>query len=147
MPLETAQVGFNGLLQWSATVDADPSAVAGLAAIDTARDVNVTISVDKTEVTDRRSQFKRYCPSMIEVEVTATLTYNSASKDFIQKCLDRDVMTIAVLHSTGSEGIYFTGQCFSSDLAQPLTDGMTISVSFCPVKQTGVGAGGPPEFA
>jgi hypothetical protein len=147
MPLETAQVGFNGLLQWSATVDADPSAVAGLAAIDTARDVNVTISVDKTEVTDRRSQFKRYCPSMIEVEVTATLTYNSASKDFIQKCLDRDVMTIAVLHSTGSEGIYFTGQCFSSDLAQPLTDGMTISVSFCPVRQTGTGAGGAPIWA
>jgi len=147
MPLETAQVGFNGLLQWSATVDADPSAVAGLAAIDTARDVNVTISVDKTEVTDRRSQFKRYCPSMIEVEVTATLTYNSASKDFIQKCLDRDVMTIAVLHSTGSEGIYFTGQCFSSDLAQPLTDGMTISVSFCPVRQTGAGAGGAPIWA
>ena len=57
MPLETSQVGFNGLLSWSATVDADPSGVT-LAAIDTARDVNVTIAVDKTEVTDRRSQFK-----------------------------------------------------------------------------------------
>lgn len=147
MPLETAQVGFNGLLQWSATLAADPSTAAGLAAIDTARDVNVTISVDKTEVTDRRSQFKRYCPSMIEVEVTATLTYNADSNDFIQKCLNRDVMTIAVLHSTGSEGIYFTGQCFTSDLAQPLTDGMTISVSFCPVRQTGTGAGGAPIWA
>lgn len=146
MPLETAQVGFNGLLQWSATVGTDPSAVAGLAAIDTARDVNVTISVDKTEVTDRRSQFKRYCPSMIEVEVSATLTYNADSKAFIQKCIDRDVMTIAVLHSTGSEGIYFTGQCFSSDLAQPLTDGMTISLTFCPVRQTGTGAGGEPVW-
>ena len=143
MPLETSQVGFNGLLSWSATVDADPSGVT-LAAIDTARDVNVTISVDKTEVTDRRSQFKRYCPSMIDVEVTSTLTYNATSKDFIQKCLDRDVMTIGVQHSAGSEGIYFTGQCFSSDLAQPLTDGMTISVSFAPVRQTGTGAGGEP---
>jgi hypothetical protein len=146
MPLETAQVGFNGLLQWSATVGSDPSAVAGLAAIDTARDVNVTISVDKTEVTDRRSQFKRYCPSMIEVEVTATLTYTADSNDFIQKCIDRDVMTIAVLHNSASEGIYFTGQCFTSDLAQPLTDGMTISVSFCPVRQTGTGAGGAPVW-
>lgn len=145
MPLETSQVGFNGLLSWSATVDADPSGVT-LAAIDTARDVNVTISVDKTEVTDRRSQFKRYCPSMIDVEVTSTLTYNATSKDFIQKCLDRDVMTIGVQHSSGSEGIYFTGQCFSSDLAQPLTDGMTISVSFAPVRQTGTGAGGEPVW-
>ena len=145
MPLETSQVGFNGLLSWSATVDADPSGFT-LAAIDTARDVNVTISVDKTEVTDRRSQFKRYCPSMIDVEVTSTLTYNATSKDFIQKCLDRDVMTIGVQHSTGSEGIYFTGQCFSSDLAQPLTDGMTISVSFAPVRQTGTGAGGEPVW-
>lgn len=145
MPLETSQVGFNGLLSWSATVDADPSGVT-LAAIDTARDVNVTISVDKTEVTDRRSQFKRYCPSMIDVEVTSTLTYNATSKDFIQKCLDRDVMTIGVQHSAGSEGIYFTGQCFSSDLAQPLTDGMTISVSFAPVRQTGTGAGGEPVW-
>ena len=147
MPLETAQVGFNGLLQWSATVAADPSTAGGLADIDTARDVNVTISVDKTEVTDRRSQFKRYCPSMIEVEVTATVTYNAASSAFIQKCLDRDVMTIAVLHSTGGEGIYFTGQCFTADLAQPLTDGMTISLSLCPVRQTGTGEGGPPIWA
>ncbi len=145
MPLETSQVGFNGLLQWSATVGADPSGVS-LADIDTARDVNVSIQVDKTEVTDRRSQFKRYCPSMIDVEVTATLTYNAASKEFIQKCLDRDVMTIGVKHSAASEGIFFTGQCFQSDLAQPLTDGMTISVSFAPVRQSGTGAGGEPVW-
>ena len=145
MPLETSQVGFNGLLQWSATVDADPSGVT-LADIDTARDVNVSIQVDKTEVTDRRSQFKRYCPSMIDVEVTATLTYNATSKEFVQKCLDRDVMTIGVKHSATSEGIYFTGQCFQSDLAQPLTDGMTISVSFAPVRQSGTGAGGEPVW-
>ena len=145
MPLETAQVGFNGVLSWSATVADLPSGVT-LAAIDTARDVNVTISVDKTEVTDRRSQFKRYCPSMIDVEVTSTLTYTATSAAFIQKCLDRDVMTIGVQHNAGSEGIYFTGQCFSSDLAQPLTDGMTISVSFAPIRQSGVGAGGAPEW-
>ncbi len=81
---------------------------------------------------------------MIDVEVTATLTYTATSKDFIQKCLDRDVMTIGVQHSAASEGIYFTGSCFQSDLAQPLTDGMTISVSFAPVRQTGTGAGGEP---
>ncbi len=57
MRLEASQVGFDGVLSWSATVDADPAGVT-LAAIDTARDVNVTIAVDKTEVTDRRSQFK-----------------------------------------------------------------------------------------
>lgn len=147
MALENAQVGFNGLLQWSATLADPASGAAGLAAIDTARDVNVTIAVDKTEVTDRRSQFKRYCPSMIDVEVTVTVTYNAASQVFIDKCLDRDVMTIAVLHNTGSEGIYFTGQCFQSDLSQPLTDGMTISLSFAPVRNSGTGLGGQPVWA
>jgi len=137
-------VGFEGILQWSATLADPASGAAGLAAIDTARDVNVTISVDKTEVTDRRSRFKRYCPSMIDVEVSATLTYNAASAAFIQKCIDRDVMTIAVLHSSGGEGIYFTGQCFTSDLATPLADGMTISVSFAPCKDS---AGGSPVWA
>ena len=81
---------------------------------------------------------------MIDVEVTATLTYTAASAAFIQKCIDRDVMTISVLHSSGGEGIYFTGQCFTADLATPLADGMTISVSFAPVKES---TGGEPVWA
>jgi hypothetical protein len=139
-----SNVGFEGVLQWSATLADPASGAAGLAAIDTAREVNVSVQVDKTEVTDRRSRFKRYCPSMIDVEVTATLTYNAASAAFIQKCIDRDVMTISVLHSSGGAGIYFTGQCFQSDLSAPLTDGMTISVSFAPVNDT---SGGDPVWA
>ena len=146
MALENAQVGFDGVLQWSATLADPATGAAGLATIPAVRDVNVTISVDKAEVTDRTSRFKRYCPSMIDVEVTATLTYTAATQEFIAKCIARDVMTIAVLHSTGSEGIYFTGQCFQSDLSQPLSDGMTISLTFAPVRNSGSGLGGQPKW-
>ena len=147
MALENAQVGFDGVLQWSATLADPATGAAGLATIPGVRDVNVTISVDKTEVTDRTSRFKRYCPSMIDVEVTAELTYTAASQEFIDKCIARDTMTIAVLHESGGEGIYFTGQCYTADLSQPLTDGMAISVTFAPVRTSGSGEGGQPVWA
>lgn len=140
-------VGFDAVLSWSATVADPASSAAGLAAIDNARDVNVTIAVDKVEMTDRSSRFKRYCPAMLEVEVTAEVTYNATTKEFINKCLDRDVMTIAALDSVSGSGLYFTGQCFTADLNAPLADGMTINLSFAPTKQSGSGAGGAPEWA
>ena len=140
-------VGYDAVLSWSAGVADPASSAAGLAALDNARDVNVTISVDKVDMSDRSSRFKRYCPAMLEVEVTAEVTYNSTTKDFIQKCIDRDVMTIAVLDSASGSGLYFTGQCFTSDLNTPLTDGMTINLAFAPTKQSGSGAGGAPVWA
>jgi hypothetical protein len=140
-------VGYDAVLSWSATVADPASSAAGLAAIDNARDVNVTISVDKVDMSDRASRFKTYCPAMLEVEVTAEVTYNATTKAFINKCLDRDVMTIAVLDSVSGSGLYFTGQCFTSDLNVPLTDGLTINLSFAPTKQSGSGAGGAPVWA
>ncbi len=142
--MSTGVTGFDGVLMVGTQNDADPAA-ATLTAVPSARDVNVTISVDKTEVSDRTSKFKRYCPSMIEIEVTATLTYNASSAAFIADLIGKDTMGVGVLHSTGGEGLYFTGQCFSSDFAQPLTDGMTINISLCPVYVEG--AGGEPTFA
>ena len=140
-------VGYDAVLSWSATVADPASSAAGLAALDNARDTNVTISVDKVDMSDRSTRFKTYCPAMLEVEVTTEVTYNATTKAFIQKCIDRDVMTIAVLDSVAGEGLYFTGQCFTSDLNVPLTDGMTINLSFAPAKQTGSGAGGAPVWA
>ncbi len=142
--MTTVPVGFDGLLQFSTNLNANPSSATGLADIAGARDVNATISVNSAEVTDRDSRFKRYCPSMIECEVTATVTYKAATKAFIQKCIDRDLMTIAVLHSSGGQGLYMTAQCFTSDLSTPLEDGMTISLSFCPVYDS---VGGAPVWA
>jgi len=139
----TNPTGFDGVLQWTANTNADPSAATTFVEVTEARDVNVTISVDKTEVTDRSSRFKRYCPSMIEVEISATLTYNSTSKAFIDACLDRDVITVAALHASGGEGIYMTAQCVKADYAAPLSDGQTLDVSFCPVKDS---AGGAPVW-
>jgi len=141
--MATVPVGFDGLLQWSATLNADPSAATGLADIAGCRDVNATISVNAAEVTDRDSRFKRYCPSMIDCEVSATVTYNASTKVFVQKCIDRDVMTIACLHSSGGEGLYFTGQCFTADFSQPLEDGMTLSLTFAPVYDS---VGGEPTW-
>ncbi len=140
----TNPTGFDGVLQWSDNVNADPSLATTLVAITGARDVNATISVDKTEVTDRGSRFKRYCPSMIEAEVTATLTYNADTQVFINKCIDRDVMTIAVLHSAAGEGLYMTAQCSKADFSAPLADGMTIDVAFCPCKDS---VGGAPVWS
>lgn len=139
----TNPTGFDGVLQWSATTDDPPSAVSSFTVVDNARDVNATINADKTEVTDRSSRFKRYCPSMLDCEITATLTYNSTTQVFIDKCINREVMTVAALHSAGGEGLYMTAQCFKADFAAPLTDGMTIDVSFAPVKDDN---GGAPEF-
>ena len=139
--------GFDAVLQWSATLADPASGAAGLAAISNARDVNVTIAVDKVEVTDRSSRFKRYCPSMIDVEVTVEVTYNATTQAFIDKCIDRDLVTIAALEASGGEGLYFTAQCFSADFASPLSDGQTISLTFAPAKQTGTGTGGSPVWA
>jgi len=140
----TNPTGFDGILQWSTNTNADPASATGFATIAEARDINVTISVDKTEVTDRSSRFKRYCPSMIEVEITATLTYNATSQAFIDDCLARNVLTVAVLHSSGGEGIYMTAQCFKSDFSAPLADGQTIEVMFAPVKDS---VGGAPVWS
>ncbi len=139
--------GYDAVLSWSATVADPANTAAGLVAIDNARDVNVTIAVDKVDQSDRSSRFKRYCPGMLDVEITAEVTYNATTKDFIQKCIDRDVMTIAVLDATAGSGIYITGQCFTSDLNSPMADGMTINLSFAPCKQSGSGAGGAPVWA
>ncbi len=137
--------GFDGVLMVGAPNVADPTS-ATLVAVPSARDINVTINVDKTEVSDRGSKFKRYCPSMIEVEVSATLTYNANSKVFIDDLIAKNTMGIAVLHSVGGTGLYFTGQCFSSDFAQPLTDGMTISITLCPVYDNGAVSTSYPQF-
>ena len=139
--------GFDAVLQYAPAVASPASSVAGLVAISNARDVNVTISVDKVEVTDRSSRFKRYCPAMLDVEVTVEVTYNASTKMFIDTCIDRDVITIAALDSVAGSGLYFTAQCFSADFASPLADGQTLSLTFAPAKQSGVGAGGPPVWA
>ena len=136
----TNPTGFDGVLQWTTNTNADPNLATTFASIDGARDVNVSINPDKTEVTDRSSRFKRYCPSMIDVEISATLTYNDDTKVFIEKCIAREVMTVAVLHTTGGEGLYITAQCFKSSFAAPLADGQTIEVMFAPVKDDVGGA-------
>ena len=138
--------GYDAVLGYAAGSTAAPVSGATLTTIEGARDVNVTISCDKVEQSDRSSRFKRYCPSMIDIEVTAEVTYNAATQPFIENCIDRDILTIGVLEVATGSGLYFNAQCFSADLALPLADGQTISLTFAPVKESGVGAGGPPVW-
>ena len=147
MALELNLTGYDAVLQYSAGVADPPSSAASFISIDNARDVNVTIAVDKVEVSDRSSRFKRYCPAMLDVEVTVEVTYNSTTAAFVDMCMDRTPITIAALDKTGGSGLYFTALCFSSDFSAPLADGQTLSLTFAPAKQSGVGAGGAPVWA
>ena len=99
-----------------------------------ARDTNVKITVDKVEQTDRSSRYKQYCAGMLEAEITTTVTYNATTQPFIEHCLDRLTGTVGILDKTGGEGLYFHCQVFQSDLAQPLSDGQTVSLTFCPIR-------------
>ncbi len=141
-------VGYDAVLSYAVGSTPDPvSGVAGLTVVSNARDVNVTVSVDKVDMSDRSTRFKTYCPAMLEVEVTAEVTYNATTAAFINRCIDRDIMTLAVLDKTSGEGLYFVGQCFTSDLNVPLTDGLTINLSFAPTKLGGPSPSGPPVWA
>ena len=134
MANELLTTGYDGVLSFAAgTITGDPSA-ASLTVIANARDTNLKMTVDKVDVSDRSSRFKLYCPSMIELEITTTVTYNDSTKGFIENVLSRNEGTVSLLDKTGGEGIYFHCQVFSGDLQEPLSDGMTVSLSFCPAR-------------
>ncbi len=135
MANETLATGYEGVLGFVA--DAAPSGDPSLATfveLTNAKDVNVKFNVDKVDQSDRSSRYKLYCPSMIELEITATLRYTDATKVFIDYVLERNTGTVQFLDRTGGEGWYFHCQVATGSLSMPLTDGMNIEVSFCPIR-------------
>lgn len=148
MANETLATGYEGVLGFVAdpTPSGDPS-LASFVELTNAKDVNVKFNVDKVDQSDRSSRYKLYCPSMIELEITATLRYTAATKSFIDYVLDRDTGTAQFLDRTGGEGWYFHCQVATGDLALPLSDGMTINVSFCPIRTVDFAAGEEPKWA
>ncbi len=148
MANELLTTGYDGVLGFVAdpAPSGDPS-LATFVTLTNAQEVNANFSVDKVEQSDRSSRYKLYCPGMQELEITATVRYTAATKAFIEYVLDRNSGTVQFLDKTGGEGWYFHCQVFSSDLAVPLTDGMKISLSFCPIRTVDFVSSEQPKWA
>ncbi len=132
--------GFDGSLgvAGSEVAELSRSLAASYTEVKTAKDVNVSVSADKADLSNRKSSFKMYASSMIDCEITATIAYDSSETilDTIRTaCLARTAVEVGIFDggvTSGSAGIAFTAYVFSSDIAQPLTDGQTYSVTFAP---------------
>jgi hypothetical protein len=139
--------GFDGSMGIGA-LDADTSLLATFTDVPNARDLNVTINADKSEVSDRSSAFKNYVAGGQDCEISTTLTYDS--NDLTQStirdaCIGRTRLTVGVFDEkldalVAIEGIAFDAYVFSTDIAQPLADGQTYSVTFAPASEGSVPA-------
>ncbi len=140
-----ACTGFDGALGVG-VADATLTAVASYTAVDGARDLNASISSGKADTSDRTSPFKSYVMAGLDCEITSTFTYdpNSTIQSTIRTaCIGRTRLVVGVFDGAieaGSEGLAFDAYVFSNDIAQPLQEGQTYSVSFAPASQGSVPA-------
>ena len=137
--------GFDGSMGIG-VADATLTALATYTEVPTARDINVTINSDKSEVSDRTSAFKNYVAGGLDCEITTTLTYdsNDTTQSTIRTaCIGRTRLVVGVFDGSlaaSAEGIAFDAYVFSNDIAQPLADGQTYSVTFAPASEGSVPA-------
>ena len=134
--------GFDGSMGIGAE-DATVTSFAAYTNVPNARDINVTINSDKSEVSDRTSAFKNYVAGGLDCEITTTLTYdsNDTTQSTIRTaCIGRTRLVVGVfdgplVNTDYPEGIAFDAYVFSNDIAQPLADGQTYSVTFAPASE------------
>jgi hypothetical protein len=137
--------GFDGSLGIG-SADATLTALVTYTEVPVARDINVTINSDKSEVSDRTSAFKNYVAGGLDCEISTTLTYdsNDTTQSTIRNaCIGRTRLVVGVFDGAllaGAEGIAFDAYVFSTDIAQPLADGQTYSVTFAPASEGSVPA-------
>ena len=137
--------GFDGSLGIG-VADATLTAVATYTEVPVARDINVTVNSDKSEVSDRTSAYKNYVAGGQDCEISTTLTYdsNDTTQSTIRNaCIGRTRLVVGVFDGAllaGAEGIAFDAYVFSTDIAQPLADGQTYSVTFAPASEGSVPA-------
>ena len=137
--------GFDGSLGIG-TADATVTVTASFTEVPTARDINVTMGSDKSEVSDRTSAFKNYIAGGLDCEISTTITYDSndtTQATIRSACIARTRLVVGVFASellAGAEGITFDAYVFSTDIAQPLSDGQTYSVTFAPASEGSVPA-------
>ena len=135
-----ACTGFDGTLAIG-TAAATATALASYTAINGARDASVTISADKADTSDRSSAFKGFVSAGLDIEITAEITYdvNDANLTTIRNaCLGRTKILIGLFTdglAASTEGIAFDAYVFSNDIAQPLAEGQTVSVTFAPASE------------
>jgi len=141
-----ACTGFDGALGVG-VADATLTSAASYTAVNGARDLMANISAGKADSSDRTSSFKSYVISDLDCEITATFTYdpNEAIQATIRSaCIARTRLVVGVFDNdigAGAEGLAFDAHVFSNDIAQPLAEGQTYSVSFAPAAQ-----GSEPEW-
>ena len=132
-----ACTGFDGAIGIGAD-SATNTAFASYTALSSARDANATITADKAELSDRTSEFKNYVSAGLDVEITAELTLGKDDTQLATlrtACLGRTKVLVGLFMdgvAASSEGITFDAYVFSNDIAQPLADGQTVSVTFAP---------------
>ena len=132
-----ACTGFDGSIAIG-TAGADATLVASFTALAGARDAAVTINADKADTSDRSSAFKGFVSAGLDIEITAELTYdvNDTNLATIRNaCLNRTSILVGLFTdgvAASTEGIAFDAYVFSNDIAQPLAEGQTVSVSFAP---------------
>jgi hypothetical protein len=137
--------GFDGSMGIAA-LDATLTSFAAFTLVPNSRDINVTIGSDKSEISDRSSAFKNYVAAGMDCEITTTLTYdsNDTTQSTIRAaCIGRTRLAVGVFDramAVSAEGITFDAYVFSTDIAQPLSDGQTYSVTFAPASEGSVPA-------
>lgn len=137
--------GFDGSLGIG-VADATLTALATYTEVPTAQDINVSIGSDKSEVSDRSSAYKNYVAGGLDCEITTTLMYdsNDTTQSTIRTaCIGRTRLVVGVFDgalAASAEGIAFDAYVFSNDIAQPLADGQTYSVTFAPASEGSVPA-------
>ena len=137
--------GFDGSMGIG-VADATVTAAVTYTEVPTARDINVTVTADKSEVSDRTSAFKNYVAGGQDCEISTTLTYDSndtTQSTIRDACIARTRLVVGVFDGAlqaAAEGITFDAYVFSTDIAQPLSDGQTYSVTFAPASEGSVPA-------
>ncbi len=136
-----ACTGFEGSIGIR-TARTDATLFASFTALKGARDASVTISADKADTSDRTSAFKAFVSAGLDVEISAELTYDTTVNDanlaaIRTACLDRTPILVGIFDNgidplLTTSGITFDAYVFSNDIAQPLAEGQTVSVTFAP---------------
>jgi len=138
--------GFDGSLGIG-SAGADIDLVATYTECPNAGDVNVTINGDKADTSSRKSPFKTAVMGGLDCEITATIVYDPNDTTIATlrtACINRTALTVCACVDSldiGTEGIAFEAHVFSTDIAQPLSEGQTYSVSFAPAS-----SGNAPEW-
>tara|TARA_R110002020_G_scaffold368536_5_gene580366 strand:- start:4093 stop:4530 length:438 start_codon:yes stop_codon:yes gene_type:complete len=110
---------------------------ASFTLVGSSRDASASVNADKADISDRTSAFKNYVAAGIDLEITATISNDESTvlTTLRNACLNRTMIKVGLFASSlaaSAEGIAFDAHVFSNDIAQPLTDGQTVSVTFAP---------------